>query len=72
MQSYTQAGEFSVSGKLKSALWDNAVFYASYIFIALILMVYISLQPDLRLDWERTKAIAAAVRIGTRNFKSSS
>ena len=60
MQSYTQAGEFSVSGKLKSALWDNAVFYASYIFIALILMVYISLQPDLRLDWERTKAIAAA------------
>ncbi len=49
-----------MSGKLKSALWDNAIYYASYLFIALILIIYIALQPDLNLNWERTKAIAAA------------
>ena len=26
MQSYTQAGEFTVTGKLKSALWDNMLY----------------------------------------------
>ena len=60
MQSYTQAGEFTVRGKLKSALWDNAIYYASVIFIALILVIYIALQPNLHLDRERIKAIAAA------------
>ena len=60
MQSYTQAGEFTVVGKLKSALWDNAIYYMSYLLIALVLIIYIALQPDLKLDWERTKAIAAA------------
>ena len=60
MQSYTQAGEFTVSGKLRSALWDNMLYYASLIFIALILVIYIALQPNLGLNWERTKAIAAA------------
>lgn len=60
MQSFTQAGEFSVTGKLKSALWDNMIYYASYLFIALILFIYIATKPDLHLDWERTKAIAAS------------
>jgi len=60
MQSYTQAGEFTVWGKLRSALWDNMLYYASLIFIALILVIYIALQPNLGLNWERTKAIAAA------------
>eukprot|EP00092_Neocalanus_flemingeri_P024015 GFUD01026049.1.p1 GENE.GFUD01026049.1~~GFUD01026049.1.p1 ORF type:complete len:729 (+),score=180.52 GFUD01026049.1:1867-4053(+) len=60
MQSFTQAGEFSFLGKLKSSLWDNAIYYASYLFIAIILVIYISLVPGLHLDWQRTKAIAAA------------
>jgi len=60
MQSFTQAGEFSFLGKLKSSLWDNAIYYASYLFIAIILIIYISLVPGLHLDWQRTKAIAAA------------
>merc|ERR1719228_1674629 len=60
MQSFTQAGEFSFLGKLKSSLWDNAIYYTSYLFIALILLIYISLVPGLHLDWQRTKAIAAA------------
>jgi hypothetical protein len=36
------------------------IYYASLLFIALILVIYIALQPDLGLNWERTKAIAAA------------
>jgi len=60
MQSFTQAGEFSFLGKLKSSLWDNAIYYTSYLFIAIILIIYISLVPGLHLDWQRTKAIAAA------------
>ena len=60
MQSFTQAGEFTMSGKLKSALWDNMIYYTSYLLIAIILIIYIAMKPDLHLDWERTKAIAAA------------
>ena len=60
MQSFTQAGEFTFSGKLKSALWDNMIYYTSYLLIALILFIYIFMKPDLHLDWERTKAIAAS------------
>ena len=60
MQSFSQAGEFTPWGKLKSSLWDNMIFYTSYLFIAIILLVYISLQPELHLDWPKLKAIAAA------------
>lgn len=60
MQSYTQAGEFTARGKLTSALWDNAVYYASFLAIAIVLVIYIALQPDIHLDWDRTKAIAAS------------
>ena len=60
MQSFSQAGEFTVWGKLKSSLWDNMIFYASYLFIAVILLIYIALQPGLHLDWNKLKAIAAA------------
>lgn len=60
MQSFTQAGEFNFSGKLKSALWDNMIYYASYLLIAIILFIYIAMKPDLNLNWERTKAIAAS------------
>ena len=60
MQSYSQAGEFTRTGKLKSSLWDNAIFYSSYLLIALILLIYVAVQPSLHLNWDRTKAIAAA------------
>ena len=60
MQSYSQAGEFTRWGKLKSSLWDNAIFYSSYLLIALILVIYVAVQPSLHLTWDRTKAIAAA------------
>jgi len=47
-------------GKLRSSLWDNAIYYTSYLLIAIILIIYIALQPGLHLTWGRTKAIAAA------------
>lgn len=51
MQSYTQAGEFTIRGKLKSALVDNAIYYGSYLFIAGILLIYIAVKPGQELDW---------------------
>ena len=33
---------------------------SSYVLIAVILLVYIALQPGLHLDWKGVKAIAAA------------
>ena len=42
MQSFSQAGEFTFTGKLKSSLWDNAIYYSSYLLIALILVIYIA------------------------------
>jgi len=60
MQSFTQAGEFTVVGKLKSSLWDNMIYYTSYLLIAIILLIYIATQPGLHLTWARLKAIAAS------------
>lgn len=50
MQSYIKAGDFTVRGKLKSALIDNAIYYGSYLFICGILLIYIALKPGLDLD----------------------
>ena len=50
MQSYIKAGDFSVRGKLKSALIDNAIYYGSYLFICGVLLIYLALKPGLDLD----------------------
>lgn len=60
MQSYVQAGEFTIKGKLRSALLDNAIYYGSYLFICGILLAYIAVKPDLELDWHNLKAIASS------------
>ncbi|XP_046387555.1 LMBR1 domain-containing protein 2 homolog [Ischnura elegans] len=60
MQSYTQAGDFTVSGKLKAALVDNAIYYGSYLFIAGILLIYLAVKPGLDLDGQKLKAIASS------------
>ncbi|XP_015512187.2 LMBR1 domain-containing protein 2 homolog isoform X1 [Neodiprion lecontei] len=60
MQSYIKAGDFTVSGKLKSALIDNAIYYGSYLFICGILLIYIALKPGLDLDGQKLKAIASS------------
>ncbi|XP_011307481.1 LMBR1 domain-containing protein 2 homolog [Fopius arisanus] len=60
MQSYIKAGDFTIRGKLKSALIDNAIYYGSYLFICGILLIYIALKPGQNLDGQKLKAIASS------------
>ncbi|CAH0555447.1 unnamed protein product [Brassicogethes aeneus] len=60
MQSYIKAGDFSVKGKLKSAVIDNAIYYGSYLLICGILLIYLALKPGIDLDWPKLKAIASS------------
>ncbi|XP_068630261.1 LMBR1 domain-containing protein 2 homolog isoform X2 [Battus philenor] len=60
MQSYSKAGDFTVKGKLKSALVDNAIYYGSYLLICGILLIYIALKPGIYLDGSKIKAIASS------------
>ncbi|XP_037799375.1 LMBR1 domain-containing protein 2 homolog [Penaeus monodon] len=59
MQSYTKAGDFTFSTKLRSALIDNAIYYGSYLLIVGILLLYIALT-NLELDGAKLRAIAAS------------
>lgn len=47
MQSYANAGEFSIAGKLKTALIHNAIYYGSYMFIFGVLLIYVATNFDL-------------------------
>ena len=47
MQSYASAGDFTIAGRLKSALFENAVIYGSYLLILLICIIYIAVKPNL-------------------------
>ncbi|XP_060527973.1 LMBR1 domain-containing protein 2 homolog [Cylas formicarius] len=60
MQSYIKAGDFTVKGKLKSALVDNAIYYGSYLLICGILLIYLALKPGIDLDWSKLKTIASS------------
>lgn len=60
MQSYIKAGDFTVKGKLKSALIDNAIYYGSYLLICGVLLIYLALKPGINLDWSQLKAIASS------------
>lgn len=50
MQSYIKAGDFTIRGKMKSALFDNAIYYGSYLLICGILLIYLALK-GIHLDW---------------------
>ena len=50
MQSYATAGDFTVCGKLKSALFENAVIYGSYLVILLICIIYVAVKPNLHFN----------------------
>lgn len=59
MQSYLKAGDFTIKGKLKSALIENAIYYGSYLFICGVLLIYIAVK-GVSLDWQKLKAIASS------------
>lgn len=50
MQSYCKAGDFTVLGKIKSALIENAIFYGTYLLIFGICLIYVAARPDLDVD----------------------
>ncbi|CAG5120007.1 unnamed protein product [Candidula unifasciata] len=57
MQSYTKAGDFTVLGKLKSSLIENAIFYGTYLLIFGICLIYVAARPDVDIDGEKLKII---------------
>lgn len=57
MQSFIKAGDFTLKGKLKSALIDNAIYYSSYLFICGILLIYLALKPGVDLNWYITQLL---------------
>ncbi|EDW66521.1 LMBR1 domain-containing protein 2 homolog [Drosophila virilis] len=59
MQSYLKAGDFTIKGKLRSALIENAIYYGSYLFICGVLLIYIAVK-GVSLDWQKLKAIASS------------
>lgn len=60
LQSYLKAGDFTIKGKLKSALIDNVIYYGTYLFICGILLIYLAFKPNVYLDWQKLKAIASS------------
>ncbi|XP_049512827.1 G-protein coupled receptor-associated protein LMBRD2B isoform X3 [Dermacentor silvarum] len=60
MQSYSTAGEFTVAGKLRRALIENAIYYGSYLLIFGVLLVYLALQPGMNLDAAKLKVVCVS------------
>uniref|UniRef100_A0A8C5DPH6 LMBR1 domain containing 2b n=1 Tax=Gouania willdenowi TaxID=441366 RepID=A0A8C5DPH6_GOUWI len=61
MQSYARSGGFSISGKIKTALIENAIYYGTYLLIFGSLLIYVAVHPKLRLSWSlQTIGITAA------------
>lgn len=57
MQSYSTAGDFTVAGKIKTALIENAIYYGSYLLIFGVILIYVVAKADLQVDAERLKVI---------------
>lgn len=57
MQSYVYAGDFTVWGKIKTAIYENLLWYGSYLVIFGALLVYVAIKPELSLNPENLKLI---------------
>uniref|UniRef100_A0A672S6K4 LMBR1 domain-containing protein 2-B-like n=1 Tax=Sinocyclocheilus grahami TaxID=75366 RepID=A0A672S6K4_SINGR len=51
MQSYARSGGFSITGKIKTALIENAIYYGTYLFIFGSLLIYVAVHPQWHLSW---------------------
>lgn len=51
MQSYARSGGFSISGKVKTALIENAIYYGTYLLIFCSLLIYVAVNPKWHLTW---------------------
>uniref|UniRef100_A0A0N5BUF0 LMBR1 domain-containing protein 2 n=1 Tax=Strongyloides papillosus TaxID=174720 RepID=A0A0N5BUF0_STREA len=57
MQKYSTSANFTVTNKLKSAVYENAVYYFTYFFIFIFCLIY-GLSKGLSLNWEHLKTLA--------------
>uniref|UniRef100_A0AAY4C0F5 LMBR1 domain-containing protein 2 n=1 Tax=Denticeps clupeoides TaxID=299321 RepID=A0AAY4C0F5_9TELE len=57
MQSYARSGGFSISGKIKTALIENAIYYGTYLLIFCSLLIYVAVSPKLNLSWSQLQVI---------------
>uniref|UniRef100_A0A3P9NHZ3 LMBR1 domain containing 2b n=1 Tax=Poecilia reticulata TaxID=8081 RepID=A0A3P9NHZ3_POERE len=60
MQSYARSGGFSITGKIKTALIENAIYYGTYLLIFGSLLIYVAVHPDWllsHLSWYQLQTI---------------
>uniref|UniRef100_A0A4W6EMK4 LMBR1 domain containing 2b n=1 Tax=Lates calcarifer TaxID=8187 RepID=A0A4W6EMK4_LATCA len=57
MQSYARSGGFSITGKIKTALIENAIYYGTYLLIFGSLLIYVAVHPGWRLSWYELQTI---------------
>ncbi|KAG5835146.1 hypothetical protein ANANG_G00269050 [Anguilla anguilla] len=57
MQSYARSGGFSIAGKTKTALIENAIYYGTYLLIFGSLLIYVAIHPQWRLSWYELQTI---------------
>ena len=50
MQSYANAGDFTVAGKIKTSLIENAIYYGTYLLIFGVCLIYVAIKPELHLN----------------------
>uniref|UniRef100_A0A668A891 LMBR1 domain containing 2b n=1 Tax=Myripristis murdjan TaxID=586833 RepID=A0A668A891_9TELE len=57
MQSYARSGGFSITGKIKTALIENAIYYGTYLLIFGSLLIYVAIHPKWHLSWYELQTI---------------
>uniref|UniRef100_A0A669EPF3 LMBR1 domain containing 2b n=1 Tax=Oreochromis niloticus TaxID=8128 RepID=A0A669EPF3_ORENI len=55
--SYARSGGFSITGKIKTALIENAIYYGTYLLIFGSLLIYVAVHPELHLSWYELQTI---------------
>ncbi|XP_008302158.1 LMBR1 domain-containing protein 2-B-like [Stegastes partitus] len=63
MQSYARSGAFSVVGKIKTALIENAIYYGTYLLIFISLLIYVTAHSR----WNHTWAELLTIGITAAN-----
>ncbi|EMP31805.1 LMBR1 domain-containing protein 2 [Chelonia mydas] len=60
MQSYARSGGFSITGKIKTALIENAIYYGTYLLIFGAFLIYVAVNPNFNLQWNQLQTIGIA------------
>ena len=55
MQSFAQSGEFTLAGKIKRSLINNAIYYGTYMAIFSVLLIYVGVKHSI--DGQKLKVI---------------